>query len=381
MKETEQKQQEEIKTDERQGGTSASSAPYDALCEGRHLAQKGIPEDVDEWSTFGSEVHEALATGDNSKLNTQQVDIFESCQEIEAKLVKMVFGTETPAEKPIRERRFWVRIKDRQDANKVYRHSGKVDAVYQVGPTLLVIEYKSLPGEHQASPENLQLRDQAVLASRSLKASEVFTAVIQPLVTHSPELCRYDKNALDKSEVEMCDRVRASWNPKGRTPGMFQCKFCRATKVCKEYAAWSSDQLPLTTRDPWQAVMAEWIPEQKALAAARIPIMKKLVKDTEQFLKQSLKDDPDSIPGFFLSPGDKRSKVSDPEALFARFVELGGTLDGFMKCVTITKKELEEQVRAVTNTKGKALKVNINTLLSGIVEEKENEPSLERKKS
>jgi Protein of unknown function (DUF2800) len=369
--------------DERQGGTSASNAPYDALCEGRHLAQKDAPQEVgsNDWSEFGTAVHQALATGDTSKLDGEQLSIVESCTEIEQQLVKSVFGAEPPTGDPIRERRFTARVRDRKNEKMFYHHSGKPDVVYRSGPKLLIIEYKALPGDQQSSPENLQLRDQAVLAFRNLIATEVFTAVIQPLVTHSPELCRYDRASLEKAEIEMCDRVRASNNPTGRTPGLFQCKFCRATIICKPYATWAASQLPADVKEPWETVMAEWTPEQKARAAERLPVMKKLIEDCNKFLKQSLKDNPESIPGFGLTPGDVRSTVTDPEALFGRFVELGGTLDQFMKCVSITKKSLEAEVRATTKLKGKALWGKLDELMTGLVEVKQSEPSLEKKKS
>lgn len=369
--------------DERKGGTSASAAPYDALCPGRHLAQRGIVEtDPGKDATFGTRVHDALAKNDPAGLDTQEENIFDSCQEIETKLIQQVFGPEANHIRSFREQRLWCKVKALQGDER-HLHSGKPDVVHRVGPTLLIIEYKALPGEHQSSPENLQLRDQAVLAARTYLAKEVFTAVVQPLITHSPELCRYDEVSINQAEEDMFNRVRASNNPNSpRVPGDEQCKFCRATKVCKEYTAYASTALPLTLpeRPAWEVAMSEWTPEQKARVASSLTALKKLVKDAEAAIKESLRNDPASVPGFLLEEGNTRTVVNDPEQLFTRFVELGGTLDQFMKCVSITKKELEAQLRAVTGKKGKGLAAEIDKILEGIVDEKRNESSIGKAK-
>ena len=66
-------------------------------------------------------------------------------------------------------------------------------------------------------------------------------------------------------------------------------------------------------------------------------------------------------------------------AQLARAQTLGGQLEQFMKCIKITKDELEDQVRAVTKTKGKALKAEVEKLLAGITDPKQNAPSLSRR--
>lgn len=370
--------------DERKGGTSASSAPYDDLCPGRHLAQRNIPETKgDKDATFGTNVHNALAKNDPTGLDTQEENIFDACQEIEAKLIQQVFGPEANHIRSFREQRLWCKVKAAKGDER-YLHSGKPDVVHRVGPTLLIIEYKALPGEHQSSPENLQLRDQAVLAARTYLAKEVLTAVVQPLITHSPELCRYDEVSINQAEEDMFKRVRASNDPKSpRIPGNSQCKFCRAAPACKEYTAYASAALPLALpqRPDWEVVMSEWTPEQKARVAESLPALKKLIKDAEASIKESLRADAQSVPGFLLEEGNTRTIVNDPEQLFTRFVELGGTLDQFMKCVSITKKELEAQLRAITKKKGKGLAAEIEKILEGIVDCKQNESSIGKVKS
>ena len=67
---------QEIKTDERRGQTSASNAQADSLCQGRHRAQAGLPDTKSDDSKFGTEIHDALAKDDPSKLKSDQLSIY-----------------------------------------------------------------------------------------------------------------------------------------------------------------------------------------------------------------------------------------------------------------------------------------------------------------
>jgi len=200
-------------------------------------------------------------------------------------------------------------------------------------------------------------------------------------VTHKPELCRYDIRAIAQAEDEMFERVRRSNNPNApRTPSDLACKYCRAAAAgtCKEHLAWRGALVPGPS--PFYVAMQDWTPEQRAAAASILPSLTALVDDAREFLKKCLKDDPESVPGFCLKPGAILRPVTDAEALFARFVELGGTLEQFMKCVEIRKGEFEGQVRAVVPLKGKALAAQLNKLLDGVTTDKPNQPSIAKKK-
>jgi hypothetical protein len=120
------------------------------------------------------------------------------------------------------------------------QHSGQLDAVYRKGTKALIIEYKSLAGELPESSRNMQLRDQAVLYDFNCPMlSEVAVAVVQPLVTHSPEICVYTREHLARARDELYARVRASNDPNApRKAGEAQCKWCRALTTCHEALKW-----------------------------------------------------------------------------------------------------------------------------------------------
>ncbi len=364
-------------TTPRPTGTSASSALADSLCQGRHQAQLGLPDVRSEDSAFGDAIHKALLTGKGDGLDAGQLSIFESCQEIEKKLVEQVFGPLAPECKVFRETRRYCMVPSIGGAR--LEHSGQADVVYRHGPIGLVIDYKSLNGEQQDPSEHAQLRDLVVLNARTLLLGEVYAAIIQPLNTHSPSLVVYGPEQIAQAEQEMFARVAASFKMGApRTPGEIQCKFCKAKKECKEYAAWASLQLPAPLMS-FETPVAQWTPEECAIFCERLPIAVKWLDECKKAVKDRLKANPDAIPGWTIGEGQKRTEITNAATLHARFVENGGTTEQFMTCLKVKSKEFEGLLRKATELKGKALNKKMKELLEGITEETRNEGSLERK--
>jgi hypothetical protein len=370
--------------DIRRGATSASNAQADLLCPGRHLAQKNIPEPpASEDAEFGRLIHAALAvTNEDGSKNTaalnamtgEQRDIFDSCREIEQNTIVKYFGEDPTPKRVFREQRYWAMV-DNQ-----FEHSGQPDVIVRAGPKALIMEYKTLPGEVTESTSNEQMRDQAVLAAGHLILEEVAVAVIQPLVTMDPVITVYDQAALTQAESAMFDRVRKSNDPASpRMAGDLQCKFCRARSTCPEYQRLATSQLPVAgsivdkTMDLWDASDCASFCAGRALA-------QKWLDDAEAMIKTRLKANPEEIPGWCLKPGVKREIITDPQALFSRFEAMSGSLEQFMGCITVVKGRLEERVREITKLKGRALKAGVDELTKGLVETKQNEPSIAKKK-
>jgi hypothetical protein len=377
-------------------GTSASSAAADRLCPGRYLASRGLPDTHTEIAASGSRIHAALAENAREGINSgtllsltpEEREMFDSCREIERKLIAQIWNGESdPTNRVWKEQRYWCKVESgprhtdqHKDQPVLYLHSGQADFVNRRKNIALILDYKTGSGDVPESPKNEQLRDLAVMVWRTLiGVDEVIVAIVQPLATYSPELCRYTRPELEQAEEEMWERVRKSNDPKSpRVAGDVQCKFCKAKGVCKEYAQWAASLLP-EKPTPLAIAMSEWSLEQRSAVAEHLPRLRKLLDDAEGFLKAALTADPEGVPGFFLKPGITRETINDPQELFNRFVQSGGTLEQFMASVGITKKKLEEQVRVVTNTKGKALKSKLEEMLQGIVDAKQNAPSLARK--
>jgi hypothetical protein len=365
---------------ERRGSTSASNAPADALCAGRHLAQKGLTEIGSKDATHGQVVHDSLRTGDTSKLSVDQRDTYDACIAVEQKLVNALFpelAASKAQPKVWREERLWVKIKGAGD--QLLEHSGKPDVVYRVGNKAAVFEYKTLSGEIPSSPLNLQLRDQAVLVHGNLLVPEVMVAVIQPLVTRSPEVCYYNAEDLQKSMQEMFARVVASNDPASqRVAGEVQCQYCLAKTKCPAYQKWAGAMVP-NMASLLDVPIEAWSPAQRGYFMDRKGVAEKWLKDSTDAIKAGCKLDPDFCAGWTLKEGAKREKIIDPQGVFDRFHTLGGTIEQFMSCVEIGKTKLKEVLSTVTGARGKALEASVKTITDGLTESKQNEPSLERK--
>jgi hypothetical protein len=363
--------------DERGGFTSASNAEYDLLCQGRHLAQKGKtagPESAD--ASHGRLIHDALRTGDTSKLSIEQHDIYESCVTIENKLLMELFPEMAHSKEQIkawREERLWVTI-----TATGHKHSAKPDVVYRFGQRALIIEYKTLAGEIPESPKNQQLRDQAVLVSGNKIVSDIAVAVIQPLVTHSPEVCYYAREDLKRAETEMFARVNASHDPTAkRTAGEAQCKFCLARNECADYQKFAGSMVPhmLSLLD---VPVVAWSPDQRAMFLDKAKVAQKWLDETQSEMKRLMAEDPHAVTGYILKPGVIRESVTNAQGVYERFSELGGTAEQFLQTVTVKKGELKEQLSAVTKKKGKELNSMMSTLLEGMVEAKQTAPTIEK---
>lgn len=378
-------------TDPRRGHTSASNAAADQLCAGRHVAQRGIPERPSDDADAGKAGHEALRTGDASLLTLDQTEVFDACKAIEQKLVLAVFGDKATVVS-FREQRYWCKIMSfavpQIQTPAYFEHSGQADVVYRSGSKALIIDYKTLQGDVEDSPKNLQLRDLACLVKGDfVVVDQVATAIVQPLVTHSPEVCLYDADDLKRAESEMFARVAASNAPDAkRVAGETQCKFCLAKGRCVAYSAWAGAMIPTGTVEPvvkeliFQTAMESWTPSQRAIAASLLAPAAMALDEIKEYLKDGLSKDSSFVPGYSLSAGTKRETIKDPQACFDRFAALGGQLPQFMAAVSVGKTKLKEAVNEVTKLKGKALDGALSKLMEGISETSTTAGSLVKSK-
>lgn len=364
--------------DPRKGATSASSASYDAVCSGRFLAQKGLPDVKSEEAESGSAIHAALADstkGGLPKLSLEQRELFDSCRDIEKRLASGYFG-DAKEVKVFREERFWAKVPDGKGGH--FNHSGQADVVYRSGSKVLCLDYKTGNNEAPESPRNMQLRDLAVLTRGAfVLVDEVATAIVQPLVTHTPEVCVYTKADLDTAQAAMFARVIASNDPASpRVAGKPQCDFCLAARAgkCLEYQKWAGALTPPALQELVTVAMANWTPAQAARAADALAPAYDFLDQVKAYLKEHVP------PGWTLAPGNKREVITNPQECFTRFAALGGTLEQFMGTIAVGKTKLREALNTVTGAKGMALDKAVTALTQGIVDVSQNAPSLKKVK-
>lgn len=358
-------------SDERGGWTSASNAQADALCPGRHKAQAGIPEESpSEDAQSGTRIHAWLAAkATNSPLPDlvdHERDTAERCWE-QAQATISAWAGSTPYTVQA-ETRHWMSYGS-------VKHSGKSDLVCRAdtdaGRKYLVIDYKSGRGRVEDPASNLQLRDLACLLeddpiSVTVQIISVTVQIIQPLAgTSTP--CEYDFGDLLKATKEMIARVLASNDPNAkRIPGPVQCQWCRAKRVCPEYAA----QLAVVPHHSLAAMapadLGRWLAVCRDVGAAAEAEVRRL-------LGMGIE-----VPGWTLKPGHTTTKIVNPQGVWSRCDGLGVQPDAFMGAVKVQTTALRSVLKSATGKKGKDLDALLDDVLAGNVAESIGEPRLAR---
>ncbi len=360
-------------TDPREGWTSASNARADGLCVGRHYAQRGLPDlprDEDDDASSGTKVHNALATRNPVALQENEHKTYDLCLEVEQVAVSQFFGTESDDLMTVAEERYWVVI------DGTLKHSAQVDRVYRSKSKALIVEYKTLPGDHQVASSNEQARDGVCLVHGNLLVNLIGVVVIQPMITMKPEICTYNADQIKVATALMFDRVRAS-NALGgkRTAGDVQCKWCRAKHQCLEYEQFAAGQLPAMTTFV-DSPVATWTPEQCGVFLERLDVANRWLKECKEAIRRRI--EAGQLPGWKIGEGDRMSKVTDMLQLHQRCKALGIPDEEFLQLCSPNKESLTKLVRKATSTKGKGLLSEMDKLLEGICTEDRKKGSIER---
>lgn len=355
-------------SDERRGLPSASSAQRYALCPGSFLLEQFVqePDTAGADAQIGNRIHGFLA-GEKINLDDDEAKLAAICFSQEVEIAKAVF----PFQERLsitRERRLWAVD---EGLNKAW--SGKPDVVYHDGLNALVVDYKTGRGTVEHATGNAQLRALAVLVNQSCGPfGEITVAIIQPLAGE-PTTCTYRSEDLSRADYEI-NRLMADIRKPGqpRNPSAEACKYCRAKGVCPEAQAEVNSLPTLVPRDGLEIVMT---PEQIAEFLAKAPLAEAVIESVRGKARRMLEAG-HAIPGWKLKPGSFRETITQPETVFGRFVEAGGTQAQFVGAISITKTKLKDAVKAATGRKGKDLDGLVETILDGCTETKQTAPSL-----
>lgn len=382
--------------------TSASAAQADALCPARHLRQRNLPEQPSADAESGTRVHDWLA-GKDLELTVQEQDLAYDALEIETRLIGEHLGFRIsdlelrgreaagPGVTVYREKRFWLEWEKVEQFNsplemrgmftrRLVRHSGQLDILVVSGNRAFLSERKSLWGDVEESPKNLQVRDQCVLAMANLPIREIVAIVNQPRITHNPVPALYTLDDAARAMEEMKARVEASNDPNAKAvPGELQCKFCRAKAVCPEFLN-SSLPIAFTTQlpEPSGPFLADVIAKLPGDRLGRGLGMARLLAQAFEDETRARLARGGTVDGWHLAPGRVTEKIVNPQAVFERYSALGGDTASFMEAVTLAKGKLENALRGLTGARGAALKAEMSKLLAGATESKASQEILER---
>ena len=391
----------EFTDSEREDLPSASSLERTALCAGSPRESRGLPEilspDMKRYSESGDRAHLWLSAPDMIDLSPwpDELEIAQSCLKLRQDVARKVFGEIQPGDliEGV-EQRFWhygpsaPALRDH-----VKKFSGKLDYwAYHSGQNkLLVVDYKSGRGDQTEASSNLQLRSQMVLLAENLTSSVpvigvgpllAYTAIIQPLVSHEPEICQYGPAEISAAQRELRAILIRADDPKAKlTPGEKQCKFCPARLKCKAAATVLQE-----VHDTKLTALIGLAPSDMAALLEKCAVADILIKSARSHAKAHLKDKPDCIPGWTLSPNPSIREINDAEAAFNALVGFGMTSKVFLsECCSVSIGAIEKAVKELAEgrnekcTKKMATEI-VNTNCAKLITMKPKEPSLEKVK-
>lgn len=361
-------------SDERRNRPSASGMERLALCPGSWNLESTLPpEPESEDAASGTRIHAALA-GENVTLSHEERDTLEIIKRLEEEAIQIAFEGQAPRSL-FREERMWFGDK----------FSGKPDVYATLHAHKLILDAKTGRNETPIAANNIQLRALAVLADYVTwnLSDSITVGILAPWQENRITLARYDRANLDAAREEILGVLKRAEDPNApRVPSIEACRYCRARGVCPEARAVAlalpvaeTPELPTPTRTP-EALAAALTGDELSACLTRGRLFDRIHEAIRDEAKRRMTAG-ETIPGWTLKPGTKRTTITDPQAVFQRFAALGGTAEQFMGAVKVTNGKLESAVRDVTGAKGVGLKQTMAALVEGASEEKETSPSLE----
>lgn len=353
-------------SDERKGAPSCSAFWRIHNCPGSHLASRGIQSESGPDAESGTLIHEALAGYSEpawgcavDALTNDERETAERCIALRRRaLAGTVWEDAGKCSHVIAERRLWSMLGP--------LWSGKPDLVLIRCGRACVIDYKTGRGDVERAEGNMQLRGLAVLVAQNLGAESVRVMIIQPHGDPQVSACDYGPGDLVAAEKQIKEMLVEAAKPDAlRRPGNW-CKYCPALPTCP--AALSV--VVSVGRGNLQSVVTT-----EVLDTCRVA--KLVIEKCESAAKEYLAAGCD-IPGYRLKPGEVVKTIIDPSTVYSRAAAVGVSQAEFLGCVSVGKGKLEKAVKLATWTAGKGLAAQMDGILAGCVEERQNAPSLER---
>jgi hypothetical protein len=358
---------------DRQNKPSASGIARLASCSGSFGLESGMPDSSTPEAESGTRIHAVIALkADRDTLTPEELEICESCEKIEHDVVEQWrlrhHIDEVTAVHVVRDsERLWFRD----------RCSGLADVVYICGELALVLDFKTGRVAADDGSENLQLRCLAVLVKANYKAvTQVEVAIIQPLVTHTPEICIYEGEELWLAQVELEKILDAANKPDAPLNPGDHCRYCKAASICPAVHKEVETLSALTIHETGLTVSDEKMAELRG----KCGVAKKMIASIEAEAFKRAEADPETWRrlGYEIKAGAGKRSVENVAMVGERLNALGASWTDISGECSITIKSVETLTRSATNEKGIGLKRKVDEVLAGCVEVKTAKASLKR---
>jgi hypothetical protein len=337
--------------DERRGKPSASGMEVNVLCLGRHNASLAMPDAVKEnaEAVHGTNIHQLLADwfggGTHGIMDESQAETFNSCRKLAQETIDRWAGDWSYHLSV--EKRIW--SESWGELNQ-YQYSGQADLIATLADGSgreLILDFKTLYGDHADSPDNLQLRTLAALRYKQNGAKEVTVGIVQPNLSREVSLTKYSESHLEMAAISLTSITELIIDGDERTAGEKQCQYCRAKSSCEEYSKWvrGGEEMPIELRK--LPLSALWTPQQWKLFLSREKEVRDWITARKEEAKALLEENPDAIDGYTLSKGSTTVTVNSVPSAYAQLAD-SISRDAFFEACSVSVTDLANAVATAT---------------------------------
>ena len=358
-----------ILSDDRARLPSASSFRRFELCAGswqleqkaRELNQEACQRS--EAALTGDRIHEWLAH-QRAELDPDELKTAEFLKERADDQIARIFGDARVD--ILVEKRLWLELDGKPAL------SGRFDRVVWAENKALLIDFKSGFSEPDPAEQNSQLKVLAVLFAlnfRSVQEVIVQLSLVPTASLRRATISRSSRAPMKRSSPRckpLTIRTRA-FNPSPEA-----CRYCPAKLICQAL----KDTILPVAKAQYSELPLE--PSRAAKLLDEVAVIKGHIAEIEKFYFQRLSEDPAfRIPGYALVPGVVRRDVTDWHSARQRLAEFIDEKD-LRDAETYQLGDLEKALGRRLKLKAKEAKAKLNEILAGLIEEKQNAPSLRR---
>ena len=369
-------------TDERHGVPSASAMRRISNCPPSFKLASYFQDPGSDEATTGDRIHAALETLNTDGLTADDLQTFEMCLDQKNELLNNWIGEEMDYQ-VFKEVRLGLTtlglVRDvTPKTTWKLRFSGKADFVAVYGEGALIVDYKTLHGDHDHASENDQLRALAVLVALRHGVSQVRVAIVQPW-KGKPTVADFDRPALEAATAWLYDTLnREEVSTPDQANAGDWCKWCPARVNCEAFtrttlavAETAIMQLPADDETARKAMFARAAELPDGELAARYRGLKMLgwyVNAVEGNVRmRAAENGTFAANHYHLVEGKPREAIEDVAMVWTRMEQLGVKAEDFTRECKTSKKAVLGLLRAATGEKGKALESMAKGVLEGAV--------------
>jgi hypothetical protein len=249
--------------------------------------------------------------------------------------------------------------------------SGMFDLVWIIKGSAVLIDYKTLHGNHPPAHINWQLKTGAVLLRQNYGVSNVTAVLLQTM--KAPSVAEWNEIDIEEFEDEIQQRVwrgnRDPWS-NGFNPHPNLCPHCPARLSCPAHhhmigQAMATDAITTATTPR----LSEFL-----RACEVVEIHKKAA--LAEMERRLLMGETDG--NFTLAPGTTKRKITSVPTLVNRLIAEGVPMKDALSAMSMTLGDAEALLKSATGLKGGEFAEKMREISEGCIEKPEPELKLKR---